>query len=210
MKTLTSDKITQSHSWVSTKYENDFCRIILLAFIIFMMNNKWPTQGSKSLYFYQELTFNTEILTKIPRKPNILMTVCLRLIANWIEIIIFKNSSAFLLCIMNRLRINNAACGGSVLRRVFSNRNDKTFPSSLNNLLYSHQQFLPEPTATSHASSQLHVLHQASSFIKKLIIMTLARMIEHRREFIAYLSQDILSFIFSTTLLNIAGAYHSV
>ena len=104
----------------------------------------------------------------------------------------------------------HAACGGSVLRRVFSNTNDKTFPSSLNNLLYSHQQFLPEPTATSHASSPLHVLHQASSFIKKLIIMTLARMIEHRREFIAYLSQDILSFIFSTTLLNIAGAYHSV
>ena len=96
------------------------------------------------------------------------------------------------------------------LRRVFSNTNDKTFPSSLNNLLYSHQQFLPEPTATSHASSPLHVLHQASSFIKKLIIMTLAKMIEHRREFIAYLSQDILSFIFSTTLLNIGGAYHSV
>ena len=192
---------------MSTKYENDFCRIILLAFIIFMMNNKWPTQGSKSLYFYQELTFNRDILT---RKPNILMTVCLRLIANWIEIIIFKNSSAFLLCNMNRLRINNAACESSALRRVFSNTNDKTFPSSLNNLLYSHQQFLPEPTATSHASSPLHVLHQASSFIKKLIIMTLARVIEHRREFIAYLSQDILSFIFSTTLLNIAGAYHSV
>ena len=161
-----------------------------------MMNNKWPTQGSKSLYFYQALTFNREILTKIPRKPNILMTIWLCLIANWIEIIIFKNSSALLLCNMNRLRINNAACGGSVLRRVFSNTNDKTFPSSLNNLLYSHQQFLPEPTATSHASSPLHVLHQASSFIKKLTIMTQPRMIEQRREFITSRYLNLIIQIF--------------
>ena len=132
---------------VSPKYENDFCRIILLAFIIFMMNNKWPTQGSKSLYFYWALTFNREILTKIPRKPNILMTVWLWLIANWIEIIIFKNSPTFLLCNnVNRGEDDqqcNAACGGSE-RRIFSNTNDKTLPSTLNNLLYSHQQFLPE------------------------------------------------------------------
>ena len=132
---------------VSPKYENDFCRIILLTFIIFMMNNKWPTQGSKSLYFYWALTFNREILAKIPRKPNILMTVWLWLIANWIEIIIFKNSPTFLLCnSVNRGEDDqqcNAACGGSV-RRIFSNTNDKTLPSTLNNLLYSHQQFLPE------------------------------------------------------------------
>ena len=208
MKTLTSDKITQSHSWVlNTKMISAGLFYWRLLFSWWTING--PLKAVK-VYIFTKSSHSTEILTKIPRKPNILMTVCLRLIANWIEIIIFKNSSAFLLCIMNRLRINNAACEGSALRRVFSNTNDKTFPSSLNNLLYSHQQFLPEPTATSHASSPLHVLHQASSFIKKLIIMTLARMIEHRREFIAYLSQDILSFIFSTTLLNIAGAYHSV
>ena len=95
------------------------------------------------------------------------------------------------------MKSNKAACGGSV-RRIFTNTNDKTFQSSLNNLLYSHQQFLPEPTATSYASSSLHVLHQASSCIKKLIIMTLPRMIEQRRECMAsrYLSLDIVSFIF--------------
>lgn len=70
------------------------------------------------------------------------------------------------------------------MRGIFLNTNDKTFPSTLNNLLYSHQQFLPEQTATSHASSSLHVLHQASSFIKKLTIMTQPRMIEQRREFV--------------------------
>ena len=106
----------------------------------------------------------------------------------------------------------NAACGGSV-RRIFSNTNDKTLPSTLNNLLYSHQQFLPEQTATSHASSSLHVLHQASSFIKKLIIMTQPRMIEQRREFMRhpdiYLKISYHSY-FSITLPNIAEAYHSV
>ena len=69
---------------------------------------------------------------------------------------------------MNRLRINNAACEGSALRRVFSNTNDKTFPSSLNNETLAAGVGLMVSSTGSSQTYNYHKILAAETDVKQL------------------------------------------
>ena len=135
---------------MNTTYENDFCCIVLLAaFIIFLMNNKNDLLKAVKVCILLRAHIQQRDLNNDSKETKHIDD---RLIVANCELNRNYNFSEFfgLPCNVNRGPIQRAEDHCEDFSQI---ANDKTFLSSLNNLLYSCQQFLAGQTATSHASS---------------------------------------------------------